>query len=607
MDKQTIFERRLGMIAINKGYATRQEVDRALLEQARLNAEGKHHRFIGDILVNLGILTMALRDELLAIQKDLKKKTANKIQPFAPSNDTNSCRAIDTKITLEVSEDKIEAYISPKTRDYNGVCVDDIKQLLEQEGISYGIISDQEISTYLNQEPISKEPWMVAEGKKSLPMKISEVNFYFANAVTKGQSLVASSVVRVNLNRDLADVKKGDLIAEMFLEEPGSPGVTVYGQAIAVRIPNVVTFQCGHGAKISEDGLKIFSEIDGRPEMISDGRVCVFPIVHISGNVDHETGNFKTNDHIEIDGVIEKDCCIKARSLKVKRIEKATVEVEGDIDVAEGAFGSTINASGKFHAAHIRSATINAVGDVVVDSEVVNSEIHTRGSCIVQKGRILSSTVDAKMGIMAAEIGSSSSRPCALIVGRDYFYQKNFAILKNEIVEEEKEKTRLKNLMVEFQKKAKKVEDILNEATQMESRILSQQIALKNKTEDVCGTDGSAPQAKAEAAIKQLDSQISKIQEKAKTLLDNQEKISAKIVVYQNGIKKSEAQIESLQKKFIKLAEQSKKDMVKPIIDVSGTLFAQTSIQGPKASFICNEDYYNISLKVSEDRLEMTT
>ena len=95
------------------------------------------------------------------------------------------------------------------------------------------------------------------------------------------------------------------------------------------------------------------------------------------------------------------------------------MEVDGDIDIVEGAVGATINTGGKLIAAHIRSSTIDALGDVIVDREMVNSVIHTDGACIVKDGRILSSKIDAKNGIKAAEIGSASLRPCTLIVGSE--------------------------------------------------------------------------------------------------------------------------------------------------------------------------------------------
>ena len=336
MDTQNLLDRRLGMIAINKGYATRQEVDRALLTQKCLNAEGEHNNFIGDILVNLGVLTAVQRDEILAIQKDLKKKTAHKAQPSSGSKTAESAGGIDTKIALEISEDRTEAYICPQEKDYKGIRVDDIRQLLKKEGIVYGIIDDEEISAHLSQETKSSDPWLIAEGKKSIAMKVSKIKCCLGDVAVAGNTPEYSGTTEHDRINEVADVKKGDLIAQLVLAEAGSPGVDVYGQPMPLTLPDDIIFQCANGAKKTEDGLKVVSEIDGRPELSCDGTICVFPVVQISGNVDHETGNLEFDGHVEIEGVIEDGLCVKARTLKAKRIDKANVEVEGDIHIIEG-------------------------------------------------------------------------------------------------------------------------------------------------------------------------------------------------------------------------------------------------------------------------------
>ena len=102
MDTLNLLDRRLGMIAISKGYATRQEVDRALLEQQCVNA-------------------------------------------------------------------------------------------------------DEKISAHLSQDPISSEPWMIAEGQKFRAMKISEVKCYFGSAAITGNLPDNSGAAGINRQDELSD------------------------------------------------------------------------------------------------------------------------------------------------------------------------------------------------------------------------------------------------------------------------------------------------------------------------------------------------------------------------------------------------------------------
>ncbi len=55
----------------------------------------------------------------------------------------------DSEFDLIVSEDKLEAYIRPKGDVLSEVTLDDIKKILEIEGIKYDIVDDILITEYL--------------------------------------------------------------------------------------------------------------------------------------------------------------------------------------------------------------------------------------------------------------------------------------------------------------------------------------------------------------------------------------------------------------------------------------------------------------------------
>jgi hypothetical protein len=62
MDKQKI---RFGMIAINKGYITKEQLIHALTIQAQENIEKGTHRLLGQILVSEGFLSAEQVDDIL--------------------------------------------------------------------------------------------------------------------------------------------------------------------------------------------------------------------------------------------------------------------------------------------------------------------------------------------------------------------------------------------------------------------------------------------------------------------------------------------------------------------------------------------------------------
>ena len=61
------FEQRFGIIAEEQGYVTQEQVIEAMEIQVKENIEKKKHRFIGQILVDLGYLTQSQLKEMLRI------------------------------------------------------------------------------------------------------------------------------------------------------------------------------------------------------------------------------------------------------------------------------------------------------------------------------------------------------------------------------------------------------------------------------------------------------------------------------------------------------------------------------------------------------------
>ena len=62
MDKSKI---RFGMIAINKGYITKDQLIRALTIQAKENMEDEKHRLLGQIMLSEGFLSAEQIDDIL--------------------------------------------------------------------------------------------------------------------------------------------------------------------------------------------------------------------------------------------------------------------------------------------------------------------------------------------------------------------------------------------------------------------------------------------------------------------------------------------------------------------------------------------------------------
>jgi uncharacterized protein (DUF342 family) len=71
--------------------------------------------------------------------------------------------------------------------------------------------------------------------------------------------------------------------------------------------------------------------------------------------------------------------------------------------------------SGNLKAGHIHNSDIILAGDLAVEKEIIESTIEANGRCLINDGIIISSTISARMGITAMDIGTEASKSSELI------------------------------------------------------------------------------------------------------------------------------------------------------------------------------------------------
>jgi hypothetical protein len=84
-------------------------------------------------------------------------------------------------------------------------------------------------------------------------------------------------------------------------------------------------------------------------------------------------------------------------------------------------------------AGHIHNADIILAGDMAVEKEIIESTIEANGRCLINDGIIIASTISAKMGITAMDIGTQASRSSELVVGIDQQMEREINAIKEEI------------------------------------------------------------------------------------------------------------------------------------------------------------------------------
>jgi uncharacterized protein (DUF342 family) len=601
MTSTQILERRFGMLAVEKGFATKKQINRAFEDQKRLTADGKY-MFLGDILIQAELISEKQRDALLESNLELKEKLAklNKAEDNKKKGNQNGAKTIrnESGYALTIAGDKMDVYLHPQQDPAPGVDLDTIKSLLEMEKISFGVVDDVQISDYLASKPSMENPWKIAQGKPVRPGRPPQIKYYFEMDPLKAGTIDESGTIDFKNRGKIPQVEEGEIVAEIIPPTEGVPGMDIYGSPVPPPQYDDIIISSGIGVQRSEeDQLKFVAQKKGRPAVLGDGTLCVSDVLSIPGDIGVETGHVDFDGHIEVAGSIQEGYRVKGKTLRADEILQADVRTDGDIIVTKGIIGATILTDGTVKARHIRDTVIDSLGDINVESETYESKIETNGAFNIESGKILCSKVSAMRGINAAEIGSDGSVPCNLVVGIDNRMENKIALINLEISEKEKEQEVLESQIAELRNEEGALEDSIGELAQEEDKSTVTAHSLNATLEKLKESDDRENIAKVLLLSRHVNQELDQVKDKIGKLLEGQDQLDNRIKDCESQIKNSETQIQKLRDDISSIIELAKMRKSSAIVKVSGTIYDCTSIQGPKASFIVKGNLQQVTIQ----------
>jgi uncharacterized protein len=375
----------LGKLAIKYQLITPAQLADALAIQEAKTASQKTH--LGEILVNKNMITPAQLDVLLHVQKayetrqrDIRFGRLAIKNKFATREQIDSALQEQNRLFKKNRRIQLIGDILVASNILSGHQRDAILARQNRLNITHGINETR---------PIAKEIAPV------LPRDAS-ITYYFDTDPLKVGTLKEGGAIDFKSKGRYSLVTEKSVLAEKTPAVAGVPGKDIKGEAIPVPEPRDVTLQVGKGAGLSSDKLKIIALCDGIPEISATGKVCVSPELEITGDIGLETGHTDFEGKINVAGTIQNGYRVRGNSLRAGEIRRAEVIMTGDIVVNGGVIGATIKTDGNVQARYIHDAAIEALGDVVVEKEIIDSRIQIGGACILNSGHILSSSIAAK-------------------------------------------------------------------------------------------------------------------------------------------------------------------------------------------------------------------
>ncbi len=462
---------KFGAIAIKIGLINRSVLELALEEQKRDFKNNKQPKLIGDMLVAAGMITVDQRDFILKKQKRLiqemksaspetaendgKAGGAESPKPLsgAPPAERKEATLLRGGIKLEISHDKMAAFLT-KTDDFDETLKEsDIRDLLDENNIRFGIVDDSLITGFLKSRVFKTKGFMAAKGIDPVEGKDARIEYFFDTNPLKAGGLDTNGTIDFKERGEIPQVAAGTVLAEKTPLQESVNGRNIFGEELFVRPANDIAIKYNEkNTTLSEDGAKLIATVKGYPKLSWSRTVSVLEEFITKGDVDYETGHVKYDGNVTVKGTVKSGFKVIGHDIKAEEIDGGIIHADGNVTVKGGVNEAAIYARGNVYARFVHNATIECMGSVFIAKEIIDSKVQNSGAFNIKDGKVLSSDIVSKMGVSAKNVGTDRSTPTVLKTGMDYFVERELERIKKEkagIQQQIKEMKDKKNTLLE--------------------------------------------------------------------------------------------------------------------------------------------------------------
>ncbi len=208
------------------------------------------------------------------------------------------------------------------------------------------------------------------------------------------------------------------------------------GHPIAIPIDHPDASLVGLGVEFDQRKNLYRAGIDGRLEIGDDNTLSIKDLIIIHGDVDSTTGNIDFIGRVGIRGDVKNSVSVKGgKGIRVSgSVGASTLESEGDItvDSIRSQARGLIKCGGTFRARSISHISIETLGDVLVATEILSSQVKSRGAISIPDGQIAGGSCIALKGIEASKIGTEKHILTKVMAGVDYVTLDCVRLLKTQ-------------------------------------------------------------------------------------------------------------------------------------------------------------------------------
>ncbi len=328
--------------------------------------------------------------------------------------------------SLRISNDRMSVMVTvtPELALQPNV-IDTIRDELQRLAIS-AQLDEQTLSQAVSDAATTNAPVndvVICNG--TLPVPPTEPRLEWTKEFFASGYYVDPETKLIDYHRKAASptIDEHEIIAKFYPAQPGTEGKDVFGQIVAPPKPKPREYRAGSKVIFDEASNEFRAQCGGRVRL--DGKaIMVVDVYQLSSGVGTASGNIDHHGSVVINGGVDSEFKVAATGdIEVRDvIGAADIECGGNLTAHKGissSAGKTVVVKGNLHAKYLEHATVQCDGDVVVESEILDSSVHAVGR-IICSGRVMGGDLMSAVGIEVGETGSNHESRTTLIAGVDF-------------------------------------------------------------------------------------------------------------------------------------------------------------------------------------------
>jgi hypothetical protein len=388
--------------------------------------------------------------------------TQGPAQGEEPRPDAAPEQSADNDVRLNITPDRMAITLTyPRVPTDIQWVIDIVRRQLKELGVPdewRGPVLERKIRQAA-ENASSFDEAVIVEGDPEIPPvdgKVEWAGSFFATGYVEDEK------GQVDYRKPLAAtaVEAGQHLATLIPPEHGKNGRDVFGRILPARKGAWINLIPGDSVREDKATHKFYATTSGRIRL-NGTTLSVDQLYVVEGNVGLGTGDISHGGAVVVHGDVESGSSILARGdIEVHgTVENADIMTGGNLHVRGGIAGrgkKKMVIAGRLQARYIIDCEVEVGKDVVVEREIMQSFVKTRGALAMQHGRMVGGKIIALSGVLVGQLGSEAGIPTIVYAGHDFKLEEKIQAIQKQIEEVETRRDTIKETLAPaLQKEAK--------------------------------------------------------------------------------------------------------------------------------------------------------